>query len=151
MKVAHAVLGACAAAFLTSACGTIPPTARPAAMTADALRAVPRLMDEAIVPGMQIGVISGGRIETRSFGVRDVQTGAPVTDDTVFEAASLSKPVLAYAVLRLASTGRIDLDAPVASYCRASPAPWPSSRRGSSSVTLPGCRTRPGVLRLPHQ
>ena len=46
------------------------------------------------------------------FGVADVRTRTPVTSETVFEAASLSKPVFAYAVMRLATEGWIDLDAP---------------------------------------
>lgn len=85
-------------------------------MNPHALQTVPRLMDEAIVPGMQIAVISGGEVEVHAFGVANVQTGAPVTDDTVFEAASLGKPVAAYGLLLLASAGRIDLDAPVGRY-----------------------------------
>jgi CubicO group peptidase (beta-lactamase class C family) len=73
-------------------------------------------MDEALVPGLQLAIITDGRIDVRSYGIRDVQTGAPVTGDTVFEAASLGKPVFAYGVLKLADTGRIDLDAPIGRY-----------------------------------
>lgn len=50
------------------------------------------------------------------FGVRDASGGDPVTGRTVFEAASLGKPVFAYAVLRLASERKIDLDRPVSQY-----------------------------------
>ncbi|MEM1057184.1 MAG: serine hydrolase domain-containing protein, partial [Bacteroidota bacterium] len=48
-----------------------------------------------------------------AFGTRDIDTGAPVSDETVFEAASLSKPVVAYLTLKLASRGLIDLDSPL--------------------------------------
>lgn len=41
---------------------------------------------------------------------------SPLTPDSVFEAASLSKPVFAYAVLQLVREGRMDLDAPVVKY-----------------------------------
>jgi CubicO group peptidase (beta-lactamase class C family) len=49
-----------------------------------------------------------------ALGVNDTQTREPVTADTVFEAASLSKPVFAYAVLKLVEKGMIDLDKPMA-------------------------------------
>ena len=77
---------------------------------------VPKLMDDAIVPGVQIAVIENGRIRVQSFGVADVGSGRRVTQKTVFEAASIGKPVFAYAVLTLASEGRINLDAPIGTY-----------------------------------
>ena len=78
---------------------------------------VPKLMHEALVPGLQMAIISNGRIEAvRNFGTVDANTGAAVTKATVFEAASLSKPVFAYGVLKLASAGRIDLDALIGRY-----------------------------------
>jgi len=77
---------------------------------------VPALMREALVPGLQMAFIDGRNIKVLPFGMADVQTRTPVTSDTVFEAASLSKPVFAYAVMRLATEGRIDLDAPIGRY-----------------------------------
>jgi CubicO group peptidase (beta-lactamase class C family) len=69
------------------------------------------------VPGLAYAVIRGGRIaETGAVGVRDSATGAPVDENTVFEAASLSKPVFAYAVLQLVDAGVLSLDTPLASY-----------------------------------
>jgi len=74
-------------------------------------------MEDAKVPGLSIAVVRGNRIVwSRPFGIRNVATGAPVDDRTVFEAASLGKPVFAYAVLRLASRGTIDLDRALFSY-----------------------------------
>jgi CubicO group peptidase (beta-lactamase class C family) len=101
-------------ASLTGACAMTSPQP----MTASAATPVdtPLLMREALVPGLQLAVITDGRIETRSFGVADVRTDRPVTDETVFEAASLGKPLLAYAVLLLATQGRIEIDAPIGRY-----------------------------------
>ncbi len=80
-------------------------------------RLVPRLMKDADVPGLSLAVVRNGQVVyRRAFGIRDEGTGVPVDDDTIFEAASLSKPVFAYAVLKLVDAGRLDLDAPLAKY-----------------------------------
>jgi len=78
---------------------------------------VNRAMKAAKIPGLSIAVVQGKRVFwNHSFGLRDASSHLPVTADTVFEAASLGKPIFAYAVLRLASQKRIDLDRPLASY-----------------------------------
>jgi CubicO group peptidase (beta-lactamase class C family) len=51
-----------------------------------------------------------------AFGVRDAGSGQPVMDSTIFEAASLSKPVFAYGVLKLVDQGKLDLDQPLSKY-----------------------------------
>jgi CubicO group peptidase (beta-lactamase class C family) len=80
-------------------------------------RGVPPLMKEADVPGLSVALVRGGRLAWhRGFGVRSAETKEPVGDETVFEAASLSKPVFAYAVLKLVDAGKLDLDAPLDKY-----------------------------------
>src|SRR5688572_7149845 len=75
-------------------------------VTGELQQAIPRLMTEGEVPGLQIALIRGGKVDwIKSFGVRNAETGGPVTDDTIFEAASLSKPVFAYAVMKLVEAG----------------------------------------------
>lgn len=75
---------------------------------------LPALMQEAGIPGLSIAVISDGEIAwTGAFGVADAESGEPVTEATLFEAASLSKPLFAYAVLRLVERGELDLDRPL--------------------------------------
>jgi CubicO group peptidase (beta-lactamase class C family) len=70
-------------------------------------------MKELSVPGVSIAVIHHGEIEwARGFGVSGV-SGQPVTTDTMFQAGSISKPLAAMAVLRLAQLGRLSLDADV--------------------------------------
>ena len=74
----------------------------------------PTLMRDGLVPGLQLATIRNGRVVgLQSHGVANAASGQPVTDRTIFEAASLGKPVFAYGVLRLASSGRLDLDAPI--------------------------------------
>jgi CubicO group peptidase (beta-lactamase class C family) len=78
---------------------------------------IPPLMKEGDVPGLAIALVRNGNLVWhRGFGVKSVKTNAPVTDDTVFEAASLSKPVFAYAVLKLIDAGKFDLDKPLNQY-----------------------------------
>src|SRR5881628_2566443 len=77
---------------------------------------IPQLMKEALVPGLSLALVNEGSFRQFSFGVKNAATGEPVTDSTVFEAASLSKPVFAYAVLKLADSGQVELDAPLVRY-----------------------------------
>ena len=72
---------------------------------------IPELMEKAMIPGLSIAATRDGQIFwTGAFGVKNEETKMPVTDSTVFEAASLSKPVFAYAVLRVVERGVLDLD-----------------------------------------
>ncbi len=81
-----------------------------------ALKSLADRMAELKVPGVSIAVIDEGRIEwARGFGVTRVG-GPPVTPDTLFQAASISKPVFALAVLKLADAGKLDIDANVNDY-----------------------------------
>lgn len=66
------------------------------------------------VPGMSIAVIDDFKIAwTKSYGVMDSTSMHPVTDSTLFQAASISKPVFTMAVLKLAEQGVLDIDADV--------------------------------------
>lgn len=78
---------------------------------------IPRLMKEAEVPGMAVVVLRDGKVRwAQNFGVNNVNSGTAVDDGTVFEAASLSKPVFAYAVLQLVEQGKMGLDVPLTRY-----------------------------------
>lgn len=80
-------------------------------------RMVPDLMKQADVPGLSIALVRKGEVVWHhGFGVKDSKTKEPVGDNTVFEAASLSKPVFAYAVLKLVDAGKFDLDKPLNQY-----------------------------------
>lgn len=70
-------------------------------------------MREHGIPGAAFGVIKDGRLQLRGFGVTSVEDPRPVTADTVFELASLSKTVTATAAMRLVEQGALELDAPV--------------------------------------
>jgi len=78
---------------------------------------IPGLMKKDGVPGLSIAVIRDGKtIWVHGFGTKEANTNRPVTEETVFEAASLSKPVFAYGVLKLVEQGKLDLDVPLTIY-----------------------------------
>jgi CubicO group peptidase (beta-lactamase class C family) len=78
---------------------------------------IPRLLQEGTVPGLSIALIRDGKLAWQhGFGLANADTKAPVTNDSVFEAASLSKPVFAYGVLKLIDAGQLDLDRPLVTY-----------------------------------
>ena len=70
------------------------------------------------VPGVSIAVIHHGKVEwARGFGV--TRLGGPeVSPDTLFQAASISKPVTAMAVLHLVESGKLNLDTDVNQYLK---------------------------------
>ena len=66
------------------------------------------------VPGVSVAVIDHGAIEwARGYGVARAGEDSPVTPDTLFQAASISKPVAAAAALTLVDAGQLTLDADV--------------------------------------
>ncbi len=76
---------------------------------------IPQLMQEGEVPGMQIAVVQNGEIFYEgAFGVANADTEQRVDENTVFAAASLGKPVFAYAVMHYANRGGFNLDQPLA-------------------------------------
>jgi len=91
-----------------------------AAQTDPAFEALTRLvtgkMTEHDVPGVAFGIVKDGRVFARGFGVGSVDAPQPVTADTLFPIASISKTVTATAIMRLVEDGRMDLDAPVRRY-----------------------------------
>jgi CubicO group peptidase (beta-lactamase class C family) len=80
-------------------------------------REIPGLMKKADIPGLTMAVVGNGRIcWSKAFGVRNRETNDPVDENTMFEAASLTKTITAYAALRLVDQGRLGLDKPLHEY-----------------------------------
>jgi CubicO group peptidase (beta-lactamase class C family) len=83
------------------------------------LQGLPRQMQALGVPGVGIAVVERGRLAwSRGFGLLQAGQDARVDDATLFEVASMSKPVFAYAVLLLVDRGVLALDSPVVAYHR---------------------------------
>jgi CubicO group peptidase (beta-lactamase class C family) len=89
-----------------------------AAAPADPLdHAVTKLMSVAHIPGMQVLVIDNGRVTaSRSYGVKDVATKAPVDAHTRFEIGSITKQFTAAAILQLKERGKLKLTDALATY-----------------------------------
>jgi CubicO group peptidase (beta-lactamase class C family) len=78
---------------------------------------IARLMPEYDIPGLGLAVVRDGKIAyTRSYGVRDTTTGAPVTPDTQFAIASITKSFTALGVMLLVQRGKVTLDEPLTTY-----------------------------------
>lgn len=80
--------------------------------------ALDAVLDEIVagwdIPGMAVGIVQGEQIiYTKCSGVQSLDTGAPVTPDSLFCVASISKAFVATAVLQLVEGGLLDLDAPL--------------------------------------
>jgi CubicO group peptidase (beta-lactamase class C family) len=155
----HFMLGSTGLVVSAVRTGTVWPTqALPAASgpswqpRADLLRNLPRLLELASVPGLAMAVVDGGRVWTRGFGEAVEEPRQSVSDQTEFEAASLGKPVFAYAVLRLVDAKILDLDRPLFDYL---PTPEANNARMkrvtprhvlSHTTGLPNWRQQPGPL-----
>ncbi len=155
----HFMLGSAGFAMAAARTGTAwPAQALPLASgprwqpSADLLRNLPRLLELASVPGLAMAVVDGGRVWTRGFGEAVEAPRQAVSDQTEFEAASLGKPVFAYAVLRLVDARILDLDRPLFDYL---PTPEANNARMkrvtprhvlSHTTGLPNWRQQPGPL-----
>ena len=78
-----------------------------------------RMVEKPTMVGLSVGVIENGRITFLSgYGKTAEEGGEPVTPETVFRWASVSKGLAATMVAKLAEQGKVNLDAPVANYER---------------------------------
>src|SRR3712207_6808937 len=88
---------------------------------AAALPAVDRIFEtyqrEAPVPGLVYGIVADGRLlHVKGLGVQDLAARRPVTPDSLFRIASMSKAFTALAILKLRDEGRLSLDALAETY-----------------------------------
>lgn len=85
-------------------------------------------MAEYGITGVAFGISRRGVVRHRGFGITNVDNPQPVTPDTVFPIASISKTAVATALMRLHDQGRIDVEAPVRDHL-------PGFRVGSAAAT----------------
>lgn len=75
---------------------------------------IPPLLKQHRVPGIAVAVVEQGQSFVQGYGVRAAGRDDGIGPDTVFEAASLGKPLFSYLILENAHAGRFDLDASLA-------------------------------------
>lgn len=110
------LLSVTCAALLFAACNTPKEPVNPEVVAA--LDALPALVDSCGIPVMQYYYFSPqGDIHGLSCAKDTTfDIPQPVSEESIFQAASLSKPVFAYIVMRMVDRGEIDLDRPIADY-----------------------------------
>ncbi len=76
-----------------------------------------RIMREHEIPGLAVGIVEDGKV-TCAFGLGVMKIGEdkPITPETLFHMASITKPFVATSIMQLVERGLLDLDSPVASY-----------------------------------
>jgi CubicO group peptidase (beta-lactamase class C family) len=103
------------------AVGVVPPSAVVGAQPADVFAAIDRGFEEyrldAHIPGMVYGVVIDGRLaHVKGLGIQDTETKQPVSADTLFRIASMTKAFTALSILKLRDDGKLSLDAAAETY-----------------------------------
>jgi CubicO group peptidase (beta-lactamase class C family) len=82
-------------------------------------------MEKRRIPGLALIVACDDRLlAARAYGFANLEHRTPTTLETVFEIASVTKPITATGVLLLVENGRVGLDEPIATYLHGLPETW---------------------------
>ncbi|MBC8094392.1 MAG: beta-lactamase family protein [Akkermansiaceae bacterium] len=77
------------------------------------------------IPGAAVAILKNGELlEAKAYGIANLELGVPVTTRSVFELASVTKPITAAAILMLVDDGRVALDDHVSKYLDETPEAW---------------------------
>jgi CubicO group peptidase (beta-lactamase class C family) len=78
---------------------------------------IPALMTEAAIPGIAIAKISNGENTLiKTYGYANIEKSVRVDENTLFNIASISKPIMGIALLKLVDSGQLDLDTNINDY-----------------------------------
>ena len=117
-------------------------------VTAALGRIGPELLDKHDVPGASISIVRGGEVAwSGAFGLADIESELPVDTQTLFNAASISKPVTAWGVMRLVEQGRINRYRPLSNYLP--DWPLPDTQYSKDSVTVTRLLSHTAGLSMP--
>lgn len=77
------------------------------------------------IPGVTLAVVKEGKvIKSKGYGMANVELNVPATADTVYKIGSISKPIIATAIMILVEEGKIGLDDKVSKYLEGTPEAW---------------------------
>lgn len=78
---------------------------------------IEKAMDSLQIPGLSIAIVNDNEIAYQNvFGVKNIDSKEPITEKTIFEGASLSKPLFAYFLMKMTEENQLDLDKPIYPY-----------------------------------
>ena len=94
---------------------------RPASVSATALERIDRFFSDEIaqerVPGAVVAIAREGKlVYYKTFGFQDKQKAVPMKTDTIFQLASMTKPMVVVGALTLDQEGRLPLKSPLSNY-----------------------------------
>ena len=101
------------------------PKAAPTIDTAAIEKAMAVHMREQSIPGVGMAIVHNGKaIYAKGFGRANLEHDIPVTTDSVFLIASVSKPMIAMGIVLLAQQGKLSIDDPVSKHIADTPKAW---------------------------
>ena len=78
---------------------------------------VPRLLKKTRTPGAALALIENKELKAiECFGFSNLESKIPIKKNTIFQLASISKPISAWGIMKLVESGKLDLDAPIEKY-----------------------------------
>jgi CubicO group peptidase (beta-lactamase class C family) len=96
------------------------------------------------IPGLALAVQRDGHVETRAYGYANLENCAPADTNTIFGIGSVSKPLTAYATLRLVQAGKLALDDPITRYLPEAKPAWDGITVRDLLTHTSGIRDYPG-------
>jgi CubicO group peptidase (beta-lactamase class C family) len=78
---------------------------------------IPAVMQEAAIPGLAVAKVSGGKVTfLQAYGKANIESNELVTESTLFNIASISKPIMGVVLLQLVEQGKLELDRNINDY-----------------------------------
>jgi len=114
----------------------------------DKLKSIDEVMKEMNIPGISVAIINNFEVVwSKGYGIADTETKQPVDENTIFQAASISKPVTAMAVMNMVQDGKLDLDKNINTYLKS----WKLEENeltAKKAVTLKNLLSHNGGIRV---